>query len=168
MDLLEKIDKGLSHVLEWFLILAFAIFLVLVCLLVLLRYGLETGITGGNEFVTIAFLYTSAIGGALAISRREHIAITFFIDLLPRPIKKWIYIFGLALIAVLNGFMTYYSISWIEKTGRFPWQPLGWPQGVVQAAVPIGCTLAILYCLIKIILTIGNRENIDVLWMPED
>ena len=168
MDLLVAIDRKLTRLLEWLLVALFAVFLVVVCLLVMLRYGLSASIFGGNEFITIAFLFTSAIGGAVLISRREHIAITFFIDKLPHAAKMAAYLLGLALIAVVNGYMIHYSVGWMQKAGHFPWQPFDMPQGYVHAAIPIGCSLAILYCVIKIVLTLGGREKIDVLWMPED
>ena len=168
MDILIKADKLLARILEAVLQALFVFFLVLVCLLVILRYLFQTSIYGGNEMVTIAFLFTSAIGSAVCISRREHIAITVFIDTLSLEIKKWVYAVGLALIAVINGFMIYYSIGWIQKAGRFPWQPFEMWQGLVHSAVPIGCSLAIVFCLIKIVLAIGGRERVDVLWLPED
>lgn len=168
MQLLLKIDGILTRALEFILVLLFAFFLILVCLLVVLRYGFSTSITGGNELVTIAFLFTSAIGGAVGIRRSDHIAITVFIDMLPLTLKKWVYIVGLLLIALINGYMVYYTFGWIEKAGHFPWQPFGWPQGIVHSAIPIGCGLAIFYCFFKIILTLSGAEKMDVLWLPED
>ncbi|MCV0425059.1 MAG: TRAP transporter small permease subunit [Roseibium sp.] len=168
MDFLIALDRQLTRILEWLLIALFAVFLVLVCLLVVLRYGFSSSIYGGNEFITIAFLFTSAIGGAVCITKREHIAITFFIDMLPYQAKKLTYILGLALVGVINGAMVYYSIGWISLAGHNPWQPFGWPQGLVHASVPIGCGLAVFYCVVKIILTAAGRESIDILWMPED
>lgn len=168
MNRLIDIDKQLSRILEGLLMGLFVIFLILVCLLVIMRYGFSASIIGGNEFVTIAFLFTSAIGGAVAITRHEHIAITFFIDQLPHFLKMAVYLLGLILVAVVNGVMIYYSVSWIEQAGHFPWEPLGVPQGYVHASIPIGCGLAILFCLIKIVLTLSGHEKIDVLWMPED
>ena len=168
MDILVKFDHFLARWLERLLVVLCLFFLVLVCLLVVLRYVFATSINGGNEMVTIAFLFTSAIGGAVCITRHEHIAITFFIDKLPKTLKMWIYVLGLALIAVINCFMIYYSITWIQAAGLFPWQPFDLPQGLIHAAIPLGCSLAVLFCLFKIVLTIGGREQVDVLWLPED
>lgn len=168
VNLLVAIDRKLTRVLEWLLVTLLAVFLVVVCLLVILRYGLSESIFGGNEFITIAFLYTSAIGGAVGITRHEHIAITFFIDKLPHALKMAVYILGLVLIAVVNGYMIHYSVGWMQQAGHFPWQPFDMPQGYVHAAIPIGCSLAILFCAIKIVLALGGREKIDLLWMPED
>ena len=168
IDNLVAFDKILCRILEWILVILLGVFLMLVCILVILRYGFASSILGGNEFVTIAFLFTSAIGGAVCLSRREHIAITVFIDLLPIVLKKAVYIIGLLLICLINGYLIYYSIGWIEMAGHYPWQPLGWPQGIVHAAIPVGCSLTILFCIIKIILTLAGREKVDILWLPED
>ncbi|MCY4543251.1 MAG: TRAP transporter small permease subunit [Rhodobacteraceae bacterium] len=168
IDRLAWLDKWLVRVLEGILVAFFAVFLVLVCILVVLRYVFASTILGGNEFVTIAFLVTSAIGGALCISRREHIAITFFIDLLPLNPKKLIYIAGLVLMAIVNVYMVYYSIGWIEKAGHNPWEPLGWPQGIVHAVIPFSCSLAVLFCVLKIVFTLAGRESVETVWMPED
>ena len=122
----------------------------------------------GNEFVTIAFVITSALGAALCLSRRGHIAITFFIDALPLQIKKIVYLVGLVLIAVINIVMIDFAIDWISMAGHSPWQPFRWPQGIVHAAIPVGCELFVFSCGLKFILTIGGRESVEVLWVPED
>ena len=168
MDQIIRIEHWLTRILEALLVIAFAVFLLLVCVLVVLRYVFASTIIGGNEFVTIAFIFTSAIGGAVCISRREHIAITFFIDLLPLGAKKLVYLLGLLLMAIVNAYMVYYSQGWIAKAGHYPWEPLGWAQGIVHAVIPVGCSLAVLYCLLRIILTLANRESVEVVWMPEE
>ena len=168
MDFLIRLEKILTQLLEWILVLLFGFFLIMVCVLVLLRYGFSTSIFGGNELVTIAFIFTSAIGGALCITKNEHIAITFLIDQLPHSLKLACYIVGMLLIAIINGYMIYYSYNWISMAGHNPWQPLGWPQGIVHAVIPVGCGLAIFYSLLKALLALTGRTNIDVAWMPED
>jgi TRAP-type C4-dicarboxylate transport system permease small subunit len=168
MKALIFIDKWLSTLLEWILVTLFFGFFSMVCILVVLRYGLGDTIIGGNEGVTVAFVFTVAIGAALAISRREHIAITYFIDLLPIPLKKAVYILGLLLIAFINVVMINYSIEWITLTGAAPWHPFRFPQGYFQMAIPIGCGLATFFCFVKIILTLAGRETVDTVWMPED
>lgn len=168
IGLLKKIDNGLATVLEWMLVALFAVFFSLVCILVVLRYGFGDTIYGGNEFVTIAFLFTSAIGAAVGITRREHIAIMVFVDMLTEGPKRIAFCIQLALVALINGAMVYYSLNWIKLTGKTPWQPFDWPQGFVQGAVPLGCGLAVLFCVIKIILTLAKEESVELLWVPED
>jgi hypothetical protein len=78
MNALIIADKWLTKLLEWLLVALFFGFFFMVCVLVVLRYGFGDTIVGGNEGVTVAFVFTVAIGAAVAITRREHIAITFF------------------------------------------------------------------------------------------
>ncbi len=168
MDRLIAADKLLTRILEWIMIGFFAFFLVLVVVMVVMRYVFNTGILGGDEFVTICFIVTSALGGAVCVSRREHIAITYFIDFLPRLQKTLVYALGLLIMAAVNVVMAYLSIDWIQGPGRFPWQPFGFARGIVFSMIPIGCGFAALFCLIKAALAIGGRERVDVLWLPED
>lgn len=167
MNLLIALDRWLTRILEWILVTLFFGFFAMVCVLVFLRYVFATSIAGGNEGVTVAFVFTVAIGAAVAITRREHIAITFFIDLLPLVLKKAVYIFGLLLIAFINAVMIKYSIDWISLAGGAPWYPFRFPQGYFQAAIPLGCGLAIFFCFIKIALTLSGKESVDRVWMPE-
>ena len=168
MDALKSFERRLARILEAILVLLFALILILVCSIVVLRFGFSYGVVGSDEIVRKAFLFTSAIGGAVGIARHEHIAITYFIDNMPRPIKMALYILGLALIAVVNLAVIYYAWGWIATTGSYPWQPFNLPKIIVQLVIPIGCGLAVLFCITKIILTLGGRENIDIVWLPED
>ena len=70
-----------------------------VVLLVILRYVFNTTVVGGNEGALIAFVYTTAIGGALAVARREHIEIRYFVDLMPEGVQRVLGILQLALVA---------------------------------------------------------------------
>ncbi len=167
MEKLEKANRILTNLLETVMVCLFGIFLVIVVTKVLLR-PFDTAIYGVDELVKIAFLTSSAIGGAVAISRREHIAITFFIDILPAPIKIGLYLLGLLLVAFVNAVLVYLSIDWIAGPGNNIWQPFGMRQSYVFLVVPVACSLAVFFCLVKAVLTVAGRENTDVLWLPED
>lgn len=165
---LKAVENGLATILEWVLIGLFGFFLILVCSIVVLRFGFSIGIVGSDELVRKAFLFTSAIGAAVGIARHEHIAISVFIDAMPRPVKMVFYTIGLVLIALLNVIMIWYAWKWISVTGSYPWQPFNLPKVIVQSAIPIGCGLAVIFCVTKIILTLAGREDISVVWLPED
>lgn len=168
MDTLKTIEQKLARALELLLIAFFGFFLILTVAIVVLRFGFNYGIIGSDELVRKSFLFCSAIGGAVGIARHEHIAITVFIDSMARPLKMAFYVAGLALVAVVNIAMIWYAWGWIGTTGSYPWQPFNLPKYFVTSAIPIGCGLAVFFCLTKIILTLGGRENIDVVWLPED
>lgn len=167
MKLIATLEAWLTYAIETVMVILFAIFLVIVCAKVLLR-PFDQAIYGVDELVKIAFLTTSALGGAVAIGKREHIAITVFIEALPRPLTMAFYILGLVLVAAMNAALVYLSIDWIAGPGGNIWQPFGMRQAYVFAVVPIACGLAVLYCLAKIALTLGGAESVDRLLMPED
>ncbi len=110
-------------------------------------------IVGANEFVTILFVYPTAIGAVLGIGHGDHIRIQFLVDSLGPRGKSAINMFGLLLIAVLNlnGVMLWYSTTWIVVTGGFVMPSTQLARACVQVSVPVGCGLAILYCVVWII-----------------
>ena len=158
MNWLVKSERVITRLMEYIISFFFFSIIILVITLVVLRYGFNTTIVGGNELVVILFIYTSAIGAAVIVGKKEHIAITYFIDKLAPLPKKLVDIFNLLMIAVLNGAMIVYSIPWISKTGNYLTAVLGIPQIYSQIIVPIGCGMAILYCLYHIVLALSPKR----------
>ena len=154
MKWLVKTEQVLTRLLLGIIVLCFFSILVLIITLVILRYGFNTTIVGGNEFVVILFIYTSALGAAVIIGKKEHIAITYFIDKMPNSMRKFVDVINFLLIAFINGAMILYSIQWINTTGGYLTALLTIPQFYVQIIVPISCGIAMLYCFYHIILTL--------------
>jgi TRAP-type C4-dicarboxylate transport system permease small subunit len=151
-------EKVFSRLLAGFISLCFFCIISLIITLVILRYGFNATVVGANEFAVILFIYTSALGAAVVIGKKEHIAITYFVDKLPIPYKKMVDILNYILIAFLNGVMIWYSLRWINITGSYLTAVLRIQQAFAQVIVPIGCGVAILYCIYHIILTL-NYDN---------
>ncbi|MEM1430439.1 MAG: hypothetical protein AAGG09_13380, partial [Pseudomonadota bacterium] len=63
MKTIAALDAWLTFIVETVMVVLFAIFLVIVCAKVLLR-PFDQSIFGVDELVKIAFLTTSALGGA--------------------------------------------------------------------------------------------------------
>jgi TRAP-type C4-dicarboxylate transport system permease small subunit len=150
MSDLRAIETKLSNLLEQFLTLLLFLIFAIIVLLVILRYVFNTTIIGGNEGALIAFVYTTAIGGALAVARQEHIAIHYFVDLSPVRTQHHLKILQLVLVAAMNLAIVWYSIAWIGRTGAFLMPALQLPQLVAQLSVPVGCGMAFVYCVIGI------------------
>ncbi len=144
---------------EGLLILCFAFILALVLILVILRYGFNTTLIGGNEFVVILFIYSSALGAAVVLGKEEHIAITWFVDRLPPRFRRGANILKYLLVGFINGVMLVYSLGWISTTGNYVSAALGIPQYFAQIAVPLGCGLAVLYSLNHIILALSTDKH---------
>jgi TRAP-type C4-dicarboxylate transport system permease small subunit len=120
-----------------------------VVLQVILSNCFNSSITGANEIITKLFVYVTAIGAAVAIGKREHIAITFATDRLPTNLRRLVEILGLFLVAVLNLVVVAYSFHWIRITGHYLMPTTQLPRFVAQLSVPVGSAIAILFCLVR-------------------
>jgi TRAP-type C4-dicarboxylate transport system permease small subunit len=139
-DWLDKILDGIITTL-------FFVILMLTIILVILRYVFNSTIIGGNELMEYLFIYTTALGAALAIGRREHIKIMYFVDKLPAPIKAIVEVIALLLVAFINVVIFKLSFAWIMKVGMAESPVMRVPMRTIEVSVPIGCGLAVFYCL---------------------
>ena len=155
----NRIETILTRSLEIILAILLLAIVCIVVLLVVMRYVFNSSITGANELITILFVYSTAIGAAVCMGKNEHISIPFAIDALPAQLQKMVDKTGVLLVAVLNGVMFLYSVQWIRVTGDYLMPSTGFPRMVVQLSIPIGCGLAIVYCLIRLLLDAPNSAD---------
>ena len=159
MQRLMKWEKRLDRVLETLVTLMFFSILSLTILLVVMRYGFNSSIMGGNEAMEYLFIYTTALGAAVSVGQGTHIRISFLVDHLKGFPRRCIDMAGYLLIAFINAVMIYYSLPWIRSAGYFESPVMRIPNWMVQVSVPIGCALVILYCLNHVILDGIGRNS---------
>jgi len=152
MVTLHNMKSGLDRILKKVLVVSFFCIFSLVVILVVLRYVFNSTLVGGNELITLLFVYTTMIGAAVSVGHRDHISVTVLIDKLPISFKLIVDALVLALVGLLNAAMVWYSLTvWVPITGRFIMPALQLPQVYAQLSVPIGCSLAVLYCFLSIL-----------------
>ena len=152
MDKLYRIEQFVTQLLEGVITVLFFIILSITITLVVMRYGFNSAIIGGNEAINYLFIYTTAVGAAVSIGKVEHIRISYFIDKLKQRHRRYINILNYLMIGFINAVMILYSLPWIRSAGYFESPVLRIPNWIVQVSVPIGCSLVILYCINHIIL----------------
>ena len=133
--------------LEALVCLFFLSFFVMVILQVGLRYLFNSSITGANEIITILFVYTTAIGAALAVGRRDNIAINILAERMPIHLAKRLAMLQLVLVGGINFALVWFSFSWISQTGDNLMPTIGIARTIVQLSIPMGCGLAVLFCI---------------------
>ena len=62
-------------------------------------------------------------------------------------------------MAILNAVMLGYSIGWIRITGAYLMPSTGLPRAAVQLSIPLGCGLAIVYCLLRMLAPETDEEQ---------
>jgi TRAP-type C4-dicarboxylate transport system permease small subunit len=160
MESLKKTAQALALVLDGVIASFFAIILLITIVQVGLRYLFNSSILGGNETMEGLFIYTTAIGAAAAIQRRQHININFFVQKLPPALQRLVDALVHLLVAFLNGIMIYYSIGWISSVGSNESPVMRVPEWIFQISIPLGCSLVIIYCLVIIILDVWDEGPI--------
>ncbi|MCP4262132.1 MAG: TRAP transporter small permease [Planctomycetes bacterium] len=165
---MKHFEQVLIRAIEFIFSICLVIMLILILIQVLLRYGFNESIGGANEFATILFGYTSALGIAVAIARREHMAISFFTERLPSRPRKVVDATGLILLFMLNIIILCYSFKWMAYTGSRMIPILQVPRWTAQMAIPIGASASALFCFIKLYLGIKGEEELGVFWTQED
>ncbi len=170
---MKTFHSRLTYFLEVLVCLSFLSFFGMVILLVGLRYLFNSSITGANEIITILFVYTTAIGAAIAVGQRGHIAINILIEKLPQRLAKHLVKLQLALVGLINFAIAWFSVPWISQTGDNLMPTLGAMRAVVQISIPLGCGLAVLYCIITAIVGLeeiktGDAAQLQVSSHPRD
>ena len=158
MDKLYQLERFATRLLEVIVTFFFFIILSITITLVIMRYGFNAAIIGGNEAMNYLFIYTTALGAAVSIGNGEHIKISFLIDKFNARSRKVVNITNYLLVGFINAVMIWYSLRWIHSTGYFESPVLRISNWIVQVSVPLGCSLVILYCLNHIILEIFNGK----------
>ena len=117
MQRLMAWEKRLDRILEAIVTLMFAAILGLTIILVIMRYGFNSSIIGGNESMEYLFIYTTALGAAVSVGKGSHIRIAVLVDQFKGRLLSGINIANYLLIAFINAVMIYYSAPWIRSAG---------------------------------------------------
>ncbi|MEJ2136263.1 MAG: TRAP transporter small permease [Desulfofustis sp.] len=158
MESLKRVANLLTLILDAVIASFFAVILLITILQVILRYVFNESIIGGNELMEGLFIYTTAIGAAVAVRRRQHINISYIVQQLPKFLQRLDDVLVHVMIAFLNGVMISYSIRWISKVGSNESPVMRVPEWIFQVSIPIGCSLVIAYCLVMILLIIWDQS----------
>ncbi len=155
-----RVEEWLNRLLFIVITIIFFVIVVTSILLVVLRYVFNTGIVGGNELMEFLFVYTTAIGAAVALGQNDHIKIGYFVEKLSPRIQVITDLFGIVCIAFINIVFIVLSYSWISKVGSSESPVMRIPMGFIQISVPVCGILSVIYCGLngyKVIKRIGKR-----------
>lgn len=155
------LERRISLFLESLVTVFFGIILLLTILLVILRYLFNTSIVGGNELMEFLFIYTTALGAAVSLGKRGHIKVTYFVDRLPEIPKAVVDTLSLSLVFLINAELLWLSFPWIAKVGSSASPVLRLPSWIAMISVPVGCSLALLYCAVDIYIIWHTNDALE-------
>jgi TRAP-type C4-dicarboxylate transport system permease small subunit len=165
---MKRLEGMLVRTLRFIFGVCFFVMFALIVTQVVLRYGFSESIGGANELATILFAYTSALGIAVGIAERDHMAVSWFIERLPARARRTLDGIGLLLLLILNLVILWYSLRWIGITGSRMISVLHVPRWTAQIAIPIGTGASVVFCCVKLWLGLRGDEELGIPWMRDD
>lgn len=156
---IDQADRLLGKVLDGLIAALMLLLGIMVFATVLLRYGFSYSIFGMHESLPILFAHATAIGAALAVTRREHISVPAIFDLIPPHMVRYLDALIFLLLGLINAAIFWQSIIWIQKTGFFIMPSIRIPQIYAKSSIPIATGLSVLFCLIRITMVLFGGEK---------
>lgn len=140
-------EEKLLKLIDWILVLIYLIIIIFTIGMALLRYLFNIGLMGGSELCRFLFIFTSCLGAGIILRRDEHVKLDIVLNLMPITVRKLIIISNYLIIAILNSYLIYLSINWINKTGMVKSELFRFSMKYIQIALPIGFLLVIVFAL---------------------
>ena len=115
---------------------------------VALRYLFHGGIFWAEEVSTSSFIWSVFIGAAAAYRYKMHIGIDILSKIGPRPWRAFIAVIIDCLMLLINGYIVYLSIFFINSNKLKRTPVLDIPALYVNLALTVGFTMMTVYALV--------------------
>ncbi|MBE0529439.1 MAG: TRAP transporter small permease [Rhodospirillales bacterium] len=122
---------------KWSAITAVVIMTVMVFLQVIFRYVLGEALSFSEELARYMFVWSVAMGTALALRRHSHIGVEVFVERLPARFHDPAKIVGSLLNLTFFGLLIWYGFVMVGMTMDQESAALLLPMGYVYLAIPI-------------------------------
>lgn len=145
----SRVADTVERLLDALLLLAIAVMVVSICWQVFGRFVLNHSPGWTEEVARFLMAWITLLGSAAVLRRRGHIAVTFVIDLLPRPVALAVGLLRDLLILVMAGALGWYGYAFAVIGGRRDSAALEIPMFYPYLAIPVGAALIALLLLLS-------------------
>jgi TRAP-type C4-dicarboxylate transport system permease small subunit len=132
---------------------------ILVLMNVFFRYCLNSGIYWSEEVATSCFVWSVFIGAAGAYRTGAMLGIDLLVNRLPRAARTAVKIIVQFILLVINFYIVYLSVLYINHTHGISTSVLGVSSAWVSAAIPVGFGLAAIYTVVHIVQMFRDIRN---------
>jgi len=140
-----RLDAALGRGCEFTLIVFLTAMSVAVFLEVIFRYLLHFPLFWTEEFARYCLVWSSLLGAAVAVRRGQHIAVTVFIERLPRRAARAATLAAQASVAVILAVMFWGGVKLVVVTSAQISPALRIPMAIPYLALPIGSALMLFH-----------------------
>jgi TRAP-type transport system small permease protein len=140
-----------TRLLEYVCAALLAAMVVLLFIQVFGRYALNNPPDWTEELARTVFVYVTFVGGALAVARNMHLKIDTAVKLLPDQVQRWVRLATNIIAIVFLAYVLYYSSVMLPRLAFQPLTALPFlSKAWFFAAVPVGCSLMLVYELHRV------------------
>jgi TRAP-type C4-dicarboxylate transport system permease small subunit len=136
MKALMAITKILVGLAKWSAIVAAVIMTIMIFLQVIFRYVIKAPLSFSEELARYMFVWSVAMGSALALRKRKHIGVEVFVEWLPVRFRDQVKIVGGLLNLIFFGLLVWYGFVMVGATMDQLSPALLLPMGYVYLAIP--------------------------------
>ncbi len=144
---------------KWSAIAAAVTMTVMVFLQVIFRYVIGEALAFSEELARYMFIWSVAMGTALALRRHSHIGVEIFVERLPVRFRNPVVIVGTLLNLLFFGLLVWYGFVMVGATMDQESAALLLPMGYVYLAIP---TSGIVLFFCEIANFLESRQGTDV------
>jgi TRAP-type transport system small permease protein len=143
----SRFSSTLNKLVAWAAMTMLTILVVVVLVAVFFRYVLGDSLPWSEEVARYLCVWVGFIGASVALNRRVHIGVEFFVDRLSPALKRRVKTTVDFVILGLLLFITYFGIELvffqIPQRSSALLISMAWP----YASVPVGTSLMVIQCL---------------------
>ena len=147
MENFRRFSGTLNKIVAWIAMLLLAILVSVVLVAVFFRYVLGDSLPWSEEVARYLCVWVGFIGASVALNRRVHIGVEFFVDRLPPALKRRVKLAVEFTVLGLLLFVTYFGIELvffqIPQRSSALLISMAWP----YASVPAGTSLMAVQCV---------------------
>lgn len=155
--MLKAIARGIEYAVKHLAFLLFVAMIISVFGQVVMRYVFGDSVFWAEEFSRYAMIWICFLGASMGVKDGSHTQIDFFINHLPKNIKKWIQIFNKSICIVFLAFISYYVVAALSYTMGTLSPAMRIPIGLVHLALPISGAVMAIHLLLDIYRLLHNK-----------
>lgn len=117
------------------------------------RYVFSGSFFWAEECAIWSMIWLTLMGSVVAMHKGKHTRIDFLINMAPKGLRKWIEVLDYIIIAAFLGFLAWYSLPVVQKTGRLISPGVKLPRSVMFYSILVGSVLMVIDCLVLAVKT---------------
>lgn len=160
------LDRAMVRLLDMMVVGMAGLLLVLLNYAVFARFVLNESVSWGEELPAYMLAALTFVGAAYLTRTNEHIGFDGVVRIMPPKVQSVIFGANLIVMMAFGAAFAWYGFIAASSFGARPIISLDIPMALFRAAVPFGCGLIAVICLVRFIALLTGRITVDDL-MPE-